>query len=261
MLRTAEYRNVNISYSLEGKGNCIVLLHGFLENKSIWTNITESLSKRYKVIAIDLPGHGKSDCLGYVHTMEDMAEVVQFVLKKERIRRCILIGHSMGGYVSLAFAEQYPKIIKGLCLLNSTSVADSDQRKEFRDLAVRTAKKSYEKVVRISVRNLFSEDNQIKLKSKVEAVIKAAVETPLQGYVAAQEGMKLRSNREHILKKANFNKLQITGRYDEVIWLEDAQKESTRTNTELIVLEGGHMSFIENQSELSSILSNFVKHC
>ncbi|MAD97602.1 MAG: alpha/beta hydrolase [Flavobacteriaceae bacterium] len=261
MLRTVEYRNVNISYSLQGKGNCIVLLHGFLENRSIWKEISELLSKRFKVIALDLPGHGQTDCLSYVHSMDEMAEVVRFILKKERIRRCILIGHSMGGYVSLAFAEEHPKMVKGLCLLNSTSVADSDQRKEFRDLAIRTAKKSYEKVVRISVRNLFSEDNQIKLKPKVEEIIQEAVQTPLQGYVAAQEGMKLRPNREHVLKNADFNKLQITGKYDEVIWLEDAQQESTRTNTDLVVLEGGHMSFIENHSELSNILLSFVKKC
>ena len=259
MDKELEFRNASIAYRLEGKGNCVVLLHGFLENLNSFSNLTNVLSTRHKVISIDLPGHGKSDCLGYIHTMDEMAEAVLQVLKKERIRRCFLIGHSMGGYVSLAFAEKYPKFIRGLCLLNSTSVEDSKRRKEFRDLAIRTAKRSYEKVVRISVRNLFSEENQIKLKPEVEKTIAAAVQTPLQGYIAAQEGMKLRPNREHVLQSSTFKKLQITGNNDEVIPLKDAKKESARTKTDLIVLDGGHMSFIENNGEIEKTLKAFVK--
>ena len=261
MLKTLTHRNSLISYSVHGKGNCIVLLHGFLENKSIWNDLIPLLQNRYRIIAIDLPGHGSSECLGYVHTMEDMAGVVQHVLKAERMRRCIFIGHSMGGYVSLAFTDVFPKNVKGLCLLNSTAVHDSNQRKEFRDLAIRNAKKVYEKVVRISVRNLFSEKNQIEKKSEVEHIISEAVKTPLQGYIAAQEGMKLRPNREHVMKNASFHKLQITGEKDEVIWVDDAKKEAKRTKTPLEILSGGHMSFIENPEELNQILISFIRSC
>ena len=261
MQKTLIHRNSTISYSVHGKGNCVVFLHGFLENKSIWKDLTALIQNRYKVIAIDLPGHGDSKCLGYVHPMEDMARVVKDVLKAERIRRCILIGHSMGGYVSLAFADAFSKNIKGLCLLNSTAVHDSNQRKEFRDLAIRNAKKVYEKVVRISVRNLFSEKNQLEKKSEVEHIISEAVKTPLQGYIAAQEGMKLRPNREHVMKNASFHKLQITGEKDEVIWVDDAKKEAKRTNTPLVILSGGHMSFIENPLKLNQTLISFIRSC
>lgn len=261
MQKTISHRNSIISYSIHGQGSCLVLLHGFLENKSIWSPIISQFEKRFKIIALDLPGHGNSDCIGYVHSMDEMAAAVQDVLKTERIRRCILIGHSMGGYVSLAFAEKNLKAVKGLCLLNSTSVADSQQRKEIRDLAIRTAKKNYEKLVRISVRNLFSEENQEALKPKIEEMISEAIKTPLQGYIAAQEGMKLRPNREFILKNANFKKLQITGTKDQVILLEDAKKEAQRTQTQLVVFNGGHMSFIENTIELKKTLALFIRSC
>lgn len=261
MQKTISHRNSIISYSIHGQGSCLVLLHGFLENKSIWSPIIPQFEKRFKIIAIDLPGHGNSDCFGYVHTMKEMAAAVQDILKAERIRRCILIGHSMGGYVSLAFAEKNLKAVKGLCLLNSTSVADSQQRKEIRDLAIWTAKKNYEKLVRISVRNLFSEENQEALKPRIEEMISEAVKTPLQGYIAAQEGMKLRPNREHVMKNTSFHKLQITGEKDEVIWVDDAKKEAKRTKTPLEILSGGHMSFIENPKELNQILISFIRGC
>ena len=102
------YKNTKISYSDIGKGTTIVLLHGFLENKNMWQKFVTDLSPKYRVITIDLLGHGESECLGYVHSMEDNADVVHAVLSELRIRKAIFVGHSMGGYVALAFAELYP---------------------------------------------------------------------------------------------------------------------------------------------------------
>ena len=73
--------------------------------------------------------------------------------------------------------------------------------------------------------------------------------------------MKLRPNREHVMKNASFHKLQITGEKDEVIWVDDAKKEAKRTKTPLEILSGGHMSFIENPEELNQILISFIRSC
>ena len=89
------YKNASIFYTDTGKGTTIVLLHGFLENASMWNEIASELSKRNRVVTIDLLGHGSSDCLGYVHSMELFAEALEAVLKQLRIRRCILVGHSL----------------------------------------------------------------------------------------------------------------------------------------------------------------------
>ena len=107
MIRTCIFRQGRIRYKQQGKGRAVILLHGFLEDLHIWDEFSSELSKSYRVISIELPGHGKSENFGYVHSMELMADAVMAVLKQERLRKVVIIGHSMGGYVSLAFAEKY----------------------------------------------------------------------------------------------------------------------------------------------------------
>lgn len=137
------YKNTKISYSDTGKGNAVVLIHGFLENKMMWQDLVLDLSKKNRIITIDLLGHGETECLGYVHSMEENADVVQAVLSKLRIRKAIFVGHSMGGYVALAYAELYPENVRGLVLQNSTSKADSEERKANRNRAIKAVKKDY----------------------------------------------------------------------------------------------------------------------
>ncbi len=105
----------------------------------------------------------RTECLGYVHTMEDNADVVHAVLSELRIRKAIFVGHSMGGYVALAFAELYPDTMKGLVLLNSTARADSEERKKNRDRAIKAVKQSFVNFISLSIGNLFSENNRERL--------------------------------------------------------------------------------------------------
>ena len=103
-----EHKGINIFYTDEGKGEAIVLLHGFLENSSMWQYLIPDLVEKNRVITIDLIGHGQTGCLGYIHTMEMMAEAVNKVISFLKIDKSVFIGHSMGGYVALAFIELYP---------------------------------------------------------------------------------------------------------------------------------------------------------
>ena len=135
----------------------MVLLHGFLENKSMWNAFVPELAKKNRVITIDLLGHGETECLGYVHAMEDQADMVYALLLFLKIRKVVLVGHSMGGYIALAFAELFPDNVKGLFLLNSTSRADSEEKKINRDRAIVAVKQNYGAFVSMSIANLFSE--------------------------------------------------------------------------------------------------------
>jgi len=161
------YKNISINFSDEGKGKVIVLLHGFLENSNMWQYLQPELAKEFRVICIDLLGHGKTDSIGYIHTMEDMADAVYDVLQNLNIENVVLIGHSMGGYVSLAFADLYPDMVKGLVLMNSTSYADSDERKANRDRAIKAVKQNYIAAISMSIANLFSEENREKLTDEI----------------------------------------------------------------------------------------------
>ena len=253
------HKNTKISYSDTGKGEAVVLLHGFLENQKMWLDLIPELSKKHRVITIDLLGHGESGCLGYVHSMEDNADIVKAVLSKLRIRKAVFVGHSMGGYVALAFAELFPKNVKGLVLQNSTSKADSEERKANRDRAIKAVKQDYTTFVRLSITNLFSEENRKKMIDDIEKVKIEALKTPLQGTVASLEGMKIRKDRESILQSTNFPKLLILGKKDGVLNYEDNLKQIENSNVKLVTLPDGHMSHIENREELKYILLDFLK--
>ena len=253
------YKNTKISYSDTGKGSAIVLLHGFLENQTMWQNLVPELSKKYRVITIDLLGHGESGCLGYVHSMEENTEVVRAVLSKLRIRKAIFVGHSMGGYVALAFAEMYPTNVKGLVLQNSTSKADSEERKANRDRAIKAVKKDYVGFVRLSIANLFSPDNRERLIDEIEKVKIEALNTPLQGVVASLEGMKIRKDREVLLHLTPYPKMLILGEKDPVLIYETALEQIENTKVKLVTFPDGHMSHIENKNELKKTLLEFFK--
>ncbi len=253
------YKNTKISYSDTGKGNAVVLLHGFLENKTMWQDLIPEISKKHRVITVDLLGHGETECLGYVHSMEDNADVVQAVLSKLRIRKAVFIGHSMGGYVALAYAELYPEKIRGLVLLNSTSKADSEERKANRNRAIKAVKKDYTTFIRLSITNLFSPDNRELLVDEIEKVKKEALKTPLQGVVASLEGMKIRKDREVLLHLTPYPKMLILGKKDPVLIYESTLEQIEDTAVKLVTFPDGHMSHIENREELKDVLLGFFK--
>ena len=253
------YKNTKISYTEQGKGTAVVLLHGFLENQTMWNAFVPNLAKKNRVITIDLLGHGQTECLGYVHAMEDQADLVHSVLHELKIRKTVLIGHSMGGYIALAFAELYPENIKGLVLLNSTSRADSDERKTNRDRAIVAVKQNYTAFVRMSIANLFSENNREKLINEIESVKSEALKTPLQGIVASLEGMKIRKDREVLLHFAPFPIQLILGKKDPVLIYDENIDQIEGTKVQLTTFDDGHMSHIENQADLKKLFVDFLK--
>ncbi|WP_456313507.1 alpha/beta fold hydrolase [Pseudomonas shirazensis] len=253
------YKNTKLSFTDSGEGTAIVLLHGFLENKKMWTEYVTLFSEKYRIITIDLLGHGESDCLGYVHSMEDNAEAVHEVLEHLNIEKAIIVGHSMGGYVGLAFAELYPKNIQKLVLLNSSSKEDSTEKKLNRTRAIKAVKQNYTGFVSLAIANLFSENNRTRLAKEIEKVKEQALKTPLQGIVASLEGMKIRKDREVILSENRFPVLLILGKKDPVLNYEENISQIEDTTGELASFNDGHMSHIENKEELKTILASFFE--
>ena len=253
------YKNTRISYSDTGKGSPIVLLHGFLENQTMWQDLVPELSKKHRIITIDLLGHGETGNLGYLHSMEDQADMVYVLLSHLKIKKAVFIGHSLGGYIAMAFAEIYPETIKGLVLLNSTSRADNDERKANRDRAIKAVKQNYTAFVRMSIANLFSEKNREILLDAIENTRTEALKTSLQGIVASLEGMKIRKDREVLLHFSAFPKLLILGKQDPVLNYEENVTQLENTSVQLVTFPDGHMSHIENEKELMKVLLDFLK--
>ncbi len=253
------YKGISVSYSVSGQGKTVTLLHGFLENSTMWKDTIPVLEKTHQVITIDLLGHGQTDCLSYVHTMDDFADAVNAVLIYLKVNKTTLIGHSLGGYVALAFAEKKPELINGLCLLNSTPFADSKDRITLRNRAIKVAKSNYKNLVSMSISNLFFEDNRLRFSKDIEAIKTEALKTPLQGYIATQEGMKIRKDSTSILEDLNCKKLIIVGKKDPILSKTDLQHLEKLDGIDITVLDGGHMSHIENKEEFLQRIMHFIE--
>lgn len=220
----------------------------------MWEPFLPVLSEKYTVITIDLPGHGKSECKGYIHSMELMAEVVEAVLNQEKITQATFIGHSMGGYVTLAFAEKHPEMCSEIILLNSTPKADSSERKENRNRAITLVKKHKDAFLSMAISNLFAEENKEKFAAEIETLKDDALKMKTQGIIAALEGMKIRKDRTRLLKKLSVPKTIIAGSLDPIMPLESLIMVAKSCNCQLITWEGGHMSTIENKAEMLNFI-------
>src|SRR6185437_15275426 len=106
--------NSLLSYHDEGKGTALVLVHGFCESKEVWKDFSSVLSSKFRVVTPDLPGFGDSKPDTTVTSIDDYADKLYSFLKQLGIDKCILIGHSLGGYVTLAFAELYEHMLLGM---------------------------------------------------------------------------------------------------------------------------------------------------
>ncbi|MAY83916.1 MAG: alpha/beta hydrolase [Flavobacteriales bacterium] len=254
------FRGVPISYRDEGSGRALILLHGFLASHRLWDDQFEDLTKRYRVIAPDLPGHGDSGSLGYLHSMELMAEMVHALIKHLGLRKVVLLGHSLGGYVSLAFAEKYTDKLKGLILLNSTAAADTAQRKVSRDQLIKMLPKKFKMVISSLVESFFVIYGHRRITS-LRKYKRWALQCDPKGIAANVRGMKDRKEREIILKFAPYPYLIIGGDEDPIISIEQSEAEA-RLNPlgELIMLEdSGHMTPLEKPWFLNKLILNFLR--
>lgn len=248
-------------YSQTGSGQTLVLLHGFLEDKSMWNDFVAELSTEFRVITPDLLGQGETGNLGYVHSMEDMAASVCAILDKEEIKRFTVVGHSMGGYVALALAEIRPESLSGLVLFHSTCYADSEERKKDRERViglVQRAKSVYTKTV---IPSLFSDEWRVKLKIEIQRLIDVANSYSDQGITANIRGMMDRKDRSQILKEGGFPKLIVHGALDSVISTSDIEKQAAlNDNIKLQKIEDiGHMGHLEARDKTLAILKEFCQ--
>lgn len=248
------FNNSFIHYTISGKGPTLVLLHGFLLSPTIWTEIIPKLSEKNQVIAIDLPGHGKSECVAEIQTMELMAEVVNSILVENNIEKARFIGHSMGGYISLAFAELYPSKIESLVLLNSSPEADSEERKVNRNRAIKVIKTHKEAFINMGITALFKEEKQEEFQYLIEKFSTEAFQFPVEGIIASIKGMRDRKDRTSILKNYKGKKYMISGIEDPIIPISNSKKNASETNTKLFKVHSGHMSINENIDEIIKIM-------
>jgi|AntDeeMinimDraft_5_1070356.scaffolds.fasta_scaffold00337_5 pimeloyl-ACP methyl ester carboxylesterase len=247
------HQKLGMNYQISGQGKALVLLHGFLEDSRIWDPFLAQLEKKHQVVLIDLFGHGKSEKRGHEHTMEAQAKAIQKILIEENIGEASFIGHSLGGYVSLAFTEIFPEKTKSLILLNSTSEADSEERKNNRDRAISFLDSNKEVYVNMAIKNLFAPQTLERCKTDISVLVKRAQKLSAEAIIATVKGMKNRKDRTEVLRDFSGEKVIIAGKNDPIIPFEDIQKVSKETHSILKTLPNGHMGYLENEVEVKQI--------
>jgi pimeloyl-ACP methyl ester carboxylesterase len=252
-----------IHYYKEGRGPAVLLFHGFLESLEIWDEFALALSKEFTVVRIDFPGHGKSDNFSKVHTMDLMAACAKAVLNHLNVSTCLLAGHSMGGYVSLAFAENYPDITKGIILFHSQAAPDSNETRENRERTINLVKKNRSRFIRQFIPELFDPLNKSKFEPQIENLIRIASVVNDDGIIAALEGMKERKGWLDLLAKTKLPVLFIIGKQDSRIPFDKVMAQAMiPSHSEILLLENvGHMGFIEAKEKTLQSLRHFSLKC
>ncbi len=264
MIKDLDYKGVALKICDEGTGIPVVLLHGYLESLKIWKPFSEELKKHFRVFRIDIPGHGGSGLLDNIHSMDLIAQAVRFVLDAHFIDKCVLIGHSMGGYVTLAFAENYPERLLGFCLFHSSPFADTEEKKHNRDREIEMVKSGKKDLIfKTNIPKGFADDNLQTLKVEVNRAIEIARNTSENGIISILEGMKSRPDRSEVIKNTQLPFLWILGKKDNYIQFEAMQPRiELNHNGELFVLENsGHMGFLEEPDESLKKVISFITKC
>ena len=192
--------------------------------------------------------------------MNDHANAVKAVLDAENVDSCTVIGHSMGGYVALALAENHPEYIEKLVLFHSTANNDSEERKADRERVISIAQRNKTVYIKSVVPTLFAETTRARLKTEIDQAVEIASGFTTQGIIANIRGMMERKNQFETLEDAHFDTLIIHGELDPVISTEDIRVQnalSEKIKLE-IVPHIGHMGHLEAPGQCYEILSNFV---
>lgn len=239
----------------------VVLLHGYLESLLVWEEFVPLLYKQVRVITLDLPGHGISEVKGEVHSMEWLADTVCAALDALGVERCTLVGHSMGGYVALAFAERHPERLDGVVLLSSTPNADTPEKAENRrrEIALVKAGKK-DQLARVAPAAGFAEENRSRMADAIEDLTEQVFLTEEAGIVALLGGMIERKDRNEMLRQSPMRQLFIFGRHDGYIPVEAAEKlAAEHPQAQVVWLEhAGHMGFLEEPETVAKALLNFM---
>ena len=240
----------------------VVLLHGYLENMLVWEEFVTLLYKDLRVVTLDIPGHGISEVKGEVHTMDFLADTVAAALEKLGIKSATIVGHSMGGYVALAFAERHPDMTDAIVLLHSTPYADSDEKKKNRQREISLIKSGKKELLAHTAPEAgFAVENRNRFRTEIEDLQQTVYLTEDAGIVALLNGMIERKPQSEMLHALGKPILFVLGRKDGYIVPEIAEKMvAEHPEAKVVWLENsGHMGFIEEAKSCASALLDFVK--
>jgi pimeloyl-ACP methyl ester carboxylesterase len=240
-----------------GNGPHLCFLHGFCEDSTIWDNAINHFSQTHTCITIDLPGFGKSKNLKF-QSIPEFADAVFQILRHEKIENPIIFGHSLGGYIACEYASKHPQSISGIGLIHSTSMKDSEKKKENRKKAITFIKKyGTSEFFQLFIKKLVAENNQLLLGNKLINVIK---NTPTKSVINGMNAMMDRSDHSHLLSQVDYPVLFILGDKDEHYSKNEILNQASKCkNAQVEIIENsGHLSMVENEKAFQSAVQKFL---
>ncbi len=260
MEQTLSYKETSLHYRVMGSGNSVVLLHGFGEDSSIWNEMAEFLSANYQLILPNIPGSGNAAMLsGENISMDDYADAVQAILQKESIKKCTLIGHSMGGYIALAFAEKYPQLLHAFGLFHSSAYADDDAKKETRKKAIEFIQANgVDAFLKTSTPGLFMDASAS--KTDIDDLLQKGKLFTSEALIQYYEAMVARPDRTQVLKNFKGPILFLLGAHDKAVPFEQGLEQShLPAQSHIYILRNSaHMGMMEEQEKSLLKVTDFL---
>lgn len=250
----------SIHHRTLGHGRPVVLLHGFCESNQIWGVFANLLSQHCQLIIPDLPGFGNSELLPAPFSIDDVGTRMWQWLDDLGIKDPVLVGHSLGGYVTLAMTHQRPQAVPGFALFHSTAKADTEEKKMNRDKVIAFVNKNgVAPYIETYVPGLFFRKDNPAIKEVYPIAYSTAAPT-LVAYAAA---MRERPNRRKVLEDFEGPVLIIAGEKDDIIPLDTLMDQAIqlRKGRLSILSDTGHMGMHESTSRSVEICAQFVASC
>lgn len=265
MEKTILYQNKKIFYRNIGSGDPVMFVHGFGEDGAVWNDQIEFFRNRYQIITPDLPGSGRSEMINEM-SMAGIAEVLHSIIHEENISTCTVIGHSMGGYITLALVENYWNHVNAFGLFHSSAFADSEEKKETRKKGIEFIKQhgAFE-FLKTSTPNLFSpyskeQSRKLSGPNSIDGFIESLRSFSADALIAYYHAMMKRPDRTAVLKNTKSSVLFIAGEHDNAIPLTDVLKQCHLPEKSYFHLlkKSGHMGMMEETEKANRILKEFL---
>lgn len=241
----------------QGKGFPVVLLHGFCETNRIWQGVVTQLQDSWRVLAVDLPGFGNSKRLAVPETLDEIADAIIRWLESIRVTRCIVFGHSLGGYITLAIAKKKPDLLAAFGLIHSTAYADTEEKKANRNRVIEFVKEhGVNPFIESFIPPLFANSQH----TRIAEVISIGKTTPVQTLIAYTRAMRDRPDRTDVLADFKGKILLLAGEHDRLISVESIAVQAQRCQQPVFaVLQGvAHMGMLEDEAGIVRVLRLFL---
>lgn len=261
---TFPFLDSNISYSIAGSGTTVLLLHGFGEDHHVFHQQVETLQQHCRLVLPDLPGSGESSFAYEVcSSIDNMASAMHALMQEICTEPFVVLGHSMGGYITLAMAEQQTSRIKAFGLLHSTAFADSEEKKETRKKSIGFIRENgAHAFLKTAIPGLFAESFTLTNPATINELVEKGKALTAKALIAYYEAMITRPDRTQVLRSAKCAVLFLLGDEDKAAPMQDVlQQVHLPANSEIKILrKTGHMGMLEQPKLTTETICSFIEH-